>query len=62
MLRASYTPMVSDQDQLIFDILVPAAHYLRQLNALVILSSTAQRWLLATAHPMGGPPTTRLCS
>ena len=35
MLRASYAPRLSDQDQLIFDILVPANHYLRQLNALV---------------------------
>jgi transposase len=35
MLRASYVPMLSDQDQLIFDILVPANHYLRQVNALV---------------------------
>jgi len=35
MLRASYTPMLSEQDQHIFDILVPADHYLRQVNALV---------------------------
>lgn len=35
MLRASYAPMLSDQDQLIFDTLVPADHYLRRVNALV---------------------------
>src|SRR4051812_30701570 len=35
MLRANYTSMVSDQDQLIFDTLVPPDHYLRQVNALV---------------------------
>jgi hypothetical protein len=35
MLRANYTSMLSDQDQLIFDTLVPADHYLRQVNALV---------------------------
>ena len=35
MLRANYAPMLSDQDQLIFDILVPAAHYLRQVNTVV---------------------------
>jgi transposase len=35
MLRASYTPILSEQDQLIFDTLVPADHYLRQVNALV---------------------------
>jgi len=35
MLRASYTPMLSEQDQLIFDILVPVDHYLRQVQALV---------------------------
>jgi hypothetical protein len=35
MLRASYASMLSDQDQLIFDTLVPADHYLRQVNALV---------------------------
>lgn len=35
MLRASYAPMLSEQDQLIFAILVPADHYLRQVNAVV---------------------------
>lgn len=35
MLRANYAPMLSDQDQLIFDILVPADHYLRRVNTLV---------------------------
>jgi transposase len=35
MLRASYVPMLSDHDQLIFDTLVPAYHYLRQVNAVV---------------------------
>jgi transposase len=35
MLRASYAPRLSDQDQLIFDILVSANHYLRQVNAVV---------------------------
>ncbi len=35
MLRASYAPMVSEHDQLIFDTLVPADHYLRQVNAVV---------------------------
>jgi transposase len=35
MLPASYTPMLSEQDQLIFDTLIPADHYLRQVNALV---------------------------
>jgi transposase len=35
MLKASYDPMLSEQDQLIFDSLVPADHYLRQVNAVV---------------------------
>jgi transposase len=35
MLRANYAPTLSDQDQLIFDILIPADHYLRQVNAVV---------------------------
>ena len=35
MLRSSYAPMLSDQDQLIFNTLVPADHYLRQVNTLV---------------------------
>jgi transposase len=35
MLRASYAPMLSDQDQLIFATLVPPDHYLRQVNAVV---------------------------
>jgi hypothetical protein len=35
MLRASYAPTVTDQDQLIFDMLIPSNHYLRQVNALV---------------------------
>jgi len=35
MLRANYTSMVSDQDQLIFDTLVPSNHYLRQVQSLV---------------------------
>jgi transposase len=35
MLRASYTPMVTDQDQLIFETLVPCDHYLRRVNAVV---------------------------
>ena len=35
MLRASYTPMVTDQDQLIFETLVPYDHYLRRVNAVV---------------------------
>src|SRR5436190_9992490 len=35
MLRASYTPMLTDQDQLIFVTLVPPNHYLRQVNAVV---------------------------
>jgi len=35
MLRASYAPMLSDQDQLIFETLVPADHYLRQVHAVV---------------------------
>lgn len=35
MLRASYAPTVTDQDQLIFDMLLPSNHYLRQVNALV---------------------------
>src|SRR6266498_1044169 len=35
MLRASYAPMLSDQDQFIFDTLVPTDHYLRRVNALV---------------------------
>jgi len=34
MLRASYTPMLSDQDQLIFETLVPPNHYLPQLSHL----------------------------
>jgi transposase len=39
MLRASYAPMLSDQDLLIFDTLVPADHYLRQVNAIVDFES-----------------------
>jgi transposase len=35
MLQASYAPMLSDQDQLIFDTLVPTDHYLRRVNTLV---------------------------
>src|SRR5215475_13449559 len=35
MLRASYAPMLSDQDQIIFDTLVPADHYLRQVHTVV---------------------------
>lgn len=35
MLRASYAPMLSEQDQLIFETLVPPDHYLRQVNAVV---------------------------
>jgi transposase len=35
MLRASYTPTLSDQDRLIFETLVPPDHYLRQVNAVV---------------------------
>lgn len=35
MLRASYAPMLTDQDQLIFETLVPPDHYLRQVNAVV---------------------------
>jgi len=34
-LRANYAPMLSEQDELIFDVLIPADHYLRQANALV---------------------------
>jgi transposase len=35
MLRVSYAPMLSAQDQLIFDTLVPPDHYLRRVNTLV---------------------------
>jgi len=35
MLRANNAPMLSEQDQLIFDTLVPTDHYLRQVNAIV---------------------------
>jgi transposase len=35
MLRASYTPTLSDQDRVIFETLVPPDHYLRQVNAVV---------------------------
>jgi transposase len=35
MLRASYAPMLTEQDQLIFETLVPPDHYLRQVNAVV---------------------------
>jgi transposase len=35
MLRASYAPMVSAQDQLIFETLVSPDHYLRQVNPVV---------------------------
>jgi transposase len=55
MLRASYAPMVSDQDQLIFETLVPADHYLRQVNALVDF----ERYRPTTAtcyHPSDGRP------
>jgi transposase len=39
MLRASYAPMLCDQDLLIFDSLVPTDHYLRQVNATVDFES-----------------------
>jgi hypothetical protein len=35
MLRASSAPMLTEQDQLIFETLVPPDHYLRQVNAVV---------------------------
>jgi transposase len=35
MLKANYDPRLSDQDRLIFDTLIPADHYLRQVNAVV---------------------------
>jgi transposase len=35
MLKRSYDPVLSDQDELIFASLVPADHYLRQVNAVV---------------------------
>src|SRR5262245_23994660 len=35
MLRANYTLILCEQDQLVFDTLVPADHYLRQVNAVV---------------------------
>jgi transposase len=55
MLRASYAPMLSDQDQLIFDILVPANHYLRQVNALVDFEQ--YRAAMAVCyHPSDGRP------
>ncbi len=46
MLRASYAPMLSEQDQLIFDTLVPAD----------ILSATARRWPAAITRLTVGPP------
>src|SRR5262245_56168135 len=35
MLKTNYDPMLSDQDRLIFDTLIPADHYLSQVNAVV---------------------------
>jgi transposase len=35
MLRASYAPMLTEQDRLIFETLVPPDHYLRRVNAVV---------------------------
>jgi hypothetical protein len=35
MLRASAGPRLSEQDRLIFETLVPADHYLRQVDAVV---------------------------
>jgi transposase len=35
MLRASYAPMLSDQDQQIFETLVVPDHYVQQVNAVV---------------------------
>jgi transposase len=55
MLRASYTPMLSDQDQLIFDTLVPADHYLRQVNALLDFEQYRAA-MAACYHPSDGRP------
>jgi transposase len=55
MLRASYAPMLSDQDQLIFDTLVPADHYLRQVNALVDFEQY-RATMAVCYHPSDGRP------
>ena len=55
MLRASYAPMLSDQDQLIFETLVPPDHYLRQVNAVVDFER--YRVTMATCYsPTDGRP------
>jgi transposase len=35
MLKPTYDSALTDQDQLIFDVLIPADHYLRQVNAVL---------------------------
>src|SRR6266498_5031354 len=55
MLRSSYAPMLSDQDQMIFETLVPPDHYLRQVNAVVDFER--YRLTMATCyHPTDGRP------
>lgn len=55
MLRASYAPMLSDQDQLIFETLVPPDHYLRQVNALVDFERYRSAMALCYSQSEGRP-------
>jgi transposase len=55
MLRASYTPMVTDQDQLIFETLVPCDHYLRRVNAVVDFEQYRTR-MAVCYHATDGRP------
>jgi transposase len=55
MLRASYAPMLTEQDQLIFETLVPPEHYLRQVNA--VIDFECYRATMATCyHASDGRP------
>jgi transposase len=55
MLRTNSTPILSDQDQLIFATLVPPDHYLRQVTAVVDFER--YRATMATCyHPSQGRP------
>jgi hypothetical protein len=61
MLRSSYAPMLSEQDQLIFDTLVPADHYLRQVNAVVDFECYRDPMTACYNLSDGRPPSTLSC-
>jgi len=62
MLRASYAPMLSDQDQFIFDTLAPPDHYLRRVNALVDFERYRATMAVCYHATDGRPPMIRFCS